>query len=313
MNRRRGIGLALSGAFALWAIGAAGIAQSAPSLNLSPDQHDRPRVTPDAAAIKLIPENFSFVEKGVLTVGIAVSVPPISVYATDAKTVVGADPDLAQLVADELGLKLKLVPLAWADWPLAVASGKVDAVLSNVTVTEARKQKFDFSTYRRDVLGFYVEQNSAIKQIREPKDIAGLRVIGDSGTNQEKILLAWDKENVAHGLKPIHVLYYEDPSVRTLALASGRADAIFSVNAVLAYQVSQGAKIRQVGTVSGGWPRTADLAVATRKDGGLAAPITYAINDLIQNGKYRQVLSRWNLDSEAITKASTNPPGLPDL
>lgn len=186
MNRRRGIGLALSGAFALWALGVAGIAQSAPSLNLSPDQHDRPRVTPDPAAIKLIPENFRFVEKGVLTVGISVGVPPISVYATDAKTIVGADPDLAQLVADELGLKLKLVPLAWADWPLAVASGKVDAVLSNVTVTEARKQKFDFSTYRRDVLGFYVEQNSAIKQIREPKDIAGLRIIGDSGTNQEK-------------------------------------------------------------------------------------------------------------------------------
>lgn len=274
MNRRRGISLAVSGALALVVMGVAGLAQSAPSLNLSPDQQDRPRGTPDAAAIKLIPENFRFVEKGVLTVGISVSVPPISVYATDAKTIVGADPDLAQLVADELGLKLKLVPLAWADWPLAVASGKVDAVLSNVTVTEARKQKFDFSTYRRDVLGFYVEQNSAIKQIREPKDIAGLRVIGDSGTNQEKILLAWDKENVAHGLKPIHVLYYEDPSVRTLALASGRADAIFSVNAVLAYQVSQGAKIRQVGAVSGGWPRTAELAVTTRKDGGLAAPIT---------------------------------------
>ncbi|RQR71665.1 MULTISPECIES: ABC transporter substrate-binding protein [unclassified Burkholderia] len=313
MNRRRGIGLALSGAFAVVVMGVAGIAQSATSFNLSPDQHDRPRVTPDAEAIKLIPENFRFAEKGVLTVGIAVAFPPISAYATDAKTIVGADPDLAQLVADELGLKLKLVPLAWADWPLAVASGKVDAVLSNVTVTEARKQKFDFSTYRRDVLGFYVEQNSPIKQIREPRDIAGLRVIGDSGTNQEKILLAWDKENVAHGLKPIHVLYYEDPSVRTLALVSGRADAIFSVNAALVYQASQGVKIRQVGTVSGGWPRTAEVAVTTRKGGGLAVPITYAINDLIRNGKYQQVLGRWNLDSEAITKAATNPPGLPDL
>lgn len=128
MNRRRGISLAVSGALALVVMGVAGLAQSAPSLNLSPDQQDRPRGTPDAAAIKLIPENFRFVEKGVLTVGISVSVPPISVYATDAKTIVGADPDLAQLVADELGLKLKLVPLAWADWPLAVASGKVASV-----------------------------------------------------------------------------------------------------------------------------------------------------------------------------------------
>lgn len=313
MNRRRRISLALAGTFAVVAIGAAGIAQSATSLNLSPDQHDRPRATPDAAAIKLIPGNFRFVEKGVLTVGIAVGNPPLSAYATDAKTVVGADPDLAQLVADELGLTLKLVPLAWEDWPLAVASGKVDAVLSNVTVTEARKQKFDFSTYRRDVVGFYVAQSSPIKQIREPKDIAGLRVIGDSGTNQEKILLAWDKDNVAHGLKPVHVQYYDDPSVRMLALVSGRADAIFSVNATLAYQLSQGAKIKPVGTVSGGWPRTAELAVTTRKGSGFATAITYVINDLIQDGKYRQVLDRWNLGSEAIDKASTNPPGLPDL
>ncbi|MCA8295075.1 ABC transporter substrate-binding protein [Burkholderia sp. AU30198] len=313
MNRRRGIFSALSCAFAAMVLGWGGMAQSATSFNLSPDQHDRPRATPAAEAIKLIPGNFRFVEKGVLTVGIAVAAPPISAFATDAKTIVGADPDLAQLVADELGLKLRLVPLAWADWPLAVASGKVDAVLSNVTVTEARKQKFDFSTYRRDVLGFYVEQGSSIRQIREPKDIAGLRIIGDSGTNQEKILLAWDKENVAHGLKPIHVLYYDDPSVRMLALVSGRVDAIFSVNAGLAYQESQGAKIRLVGTVSGGWPRTAEVAVTTRKGSGLADPVTYAINDLIRNGKYRQVLERWNLGSEAIERAATNPPGLPDL
>jgi polar amino acid transport system substrate-binding protein len=298
----------LAGALAL---GVAAIAFAASSFNLSPDQPGRIRASADTTVLKTLPPNLAFAEKDTLTVGIVPALPPISTYATDAKTIVGFDPDLSQLVADGLGRKLKLVPLAWADWPLALQSGKVDAVISNVTVTEERKQKFDFSTYRRDELGFYVKANSAIKVIHDPKDIAGLRIITDAGTNQEKILLEWDKENVAHGLKPITVQYYDDDAVRELALQSGRADAIFSVNAVLAYQQAVQGKTRLVGTVSGGWPRTAEVAITTRRGSGLAAPVTQLLNDLIADGKYHQVLERWNLGSEAIEHAATNPPGLP--
>jgi polar amino acid transport system substrate-binding protein len=39
--------------------------------------------------------------------------------------------------------------------------------------------------------------------------------------------------------------------------------------------------------------------------------VTIALNDLIGKGQYRAVLERWNLGSEAIDKAATNPPGLP--
>jgi polar amino acid transport system substrate-binding protein len=313
MKHNRGIRAAVAGTFVALAMGAAGIAQAANTgtLNLSADQHDRVRTTPDSAAIKAVPASFPFVSKDELVIGMTVGWPPLDTYASDDKTVVGFDPDLAQLVADGLGRKLKIVILAWEDWPLAVQSGKVDAVLSNVTVTEERKQKFDFSTYRRDVLGFYVSNASPIKAIREPKDVAGLRIITDSGTNQEKILLAWDKENVAHGLKPVQVQYYDDIAVRDVALRSGRADAILSVNSALAYAAAQKKDIRSVGTISGGWPIMADVAITTRKGSGLAAPITLLLNDLIHNGKYTQVLDRWSLGSEAIDQSKTNPPGLP--
>jgi polar amino acid transport system substrate-binding protein len=284
---------------------------AATTFNLSPDQHDRVRAIADAAAIKAIPASYAFAEHGELVVGMTVGLPPLGTYATDDKTVVGFDPDLAQVVADGLGRKLKIVVLAWEDWPLALQSGKVDAVVSNVTVTEERKQKFDFSTYRRDVLGFYVANSSSIKAIREPKDVAGLRVITDSGTNQEKILLEWDKENIAHGLKAVQVQYYDDPTVRDVALRSGRADVILSVNSGLAYDAAQKGGIRAVGVISGGWPITADVAITTRKGSGLAASLTLLLNDLIRSGKYTQILDRWNLGSEAIDTAKTNPPGLP--
>lgn len=310
-NLSRNLARAIVPALVALSLAAFDSTAAAHTLDLSPQQPGRVRAKADAAAIAAVPPSFSFVEKDTFTVGLSAGLPPLSTYATDARTLVGFDPDLSQLIADGLGRKLKIVALSWPDWPLALQSGKVDAVIANVTVTEERKEKFDFSTYRRDQLGFYVANGSPIKSIREPKDVAGLRVITDAGTNQEKILLEWDKENVAHGLKPVQVQYYDDGAVRSVALLSGRADVILSVNALLAYEQAQQGKIRAVGSISGGWPRTADIAITTRKGSGLAAPLTILLNDLIRDGKYRQVLDRWNLESEALDKAQTNPLGLP--
>lgn len=279
--------------------------------DFSPQQAGRARADKDPEAIKLIPKDFHFVREGVLTVAIAPFAPPIATYATDAKTVVGFDPDFAQLVADALGLKLDLQPIAWADWPLGLSSGKYDAVISNVGVTEQRKEKFDFSTYRLGLHGFYVRKDSPIKSIREPKDVAGLRVITGSGTNQERILLEWSRQNVAAGLKPVEVLYFDDDAARQLALVSGRADANFNPNAPQAYQAAKDGQIRLVGTVNAGWPLKSDVAITTRKGSGLAAALTQAANGLIKSGKYAQALARWHLAEEALPRSETNPPGLP--
>lgn len=70
-------------------------------------------------------------------------------------------------------------------------------------------------------------------------------------------------------------------------------------------------KSRLVGTVSGGWPITAEVAVTTRKDSGLADSLTNVLNDLIASGDYTKVLATWQLGPEAIDQAKTNPPGLP--
>jgi len=290
--------LAASGAFAA-------------DFDFGPQQPGRPHVQADARAIALLPEGAKFVRDGVFTVAIVPFAPPIATYATDAQTPVGADADIASLVADSLGRKLDLQPIAWADWPLGLTSGKYDAVISNVGVTEARKEKFDFSTYRLGLHGFYVRDDSAIKQIREPQDAAGLTIITGSGTNQERILLEWSRRDVAAGLQPISPQYYDDQTAVILALLSGCADAIFNPNGPLAYEAAKHGRIRLVGTVNAGWPLRSDVGIATRKGAGLAPALTQAINDLISGGSYAAALKRWSLDEEALPKSETNPPGLP--
>ena len=66
-----------------------------------------------------------------------------------------------------------------------------------------------------------------------------------------------------------------------------------------------------MGIVNGGWPLKADIAVGTKKGNGLAAAYAQALNDLIANGKYDEVLKRWGVESDRIPKSEVNPPGLP--
>ena len=266
-------------------------------------------VAPDAVA--LLPA--AVAAKDTLTVAVSAYVPPLAFLADDEKTPIGNEPDIAQLVADALGKKLDLKVTAWADWPLAVQSGAVDAVISNVTVTEERKELYDFSSYRVDKLGWLVRADDAkITAISEPKDIAGLTVAVGSGTNQEKILLEWDKENTAHGLAPVKVEYFENDGDTILALQSGRIDVSFGPNPTAAYKASVSPKdFKVVGTLNGGWPATAQIAVGSLKGTGLAPAVTAALNHAFADGTYGQVLARWGLTSEAIERSETNPPGLP--
>ncbi len=287
-------------------------AEQPPVFDLSPQRApiDAPR---NPAAIAQIPQGFKFVEPGTFTVAIAgASGPPLALLASDDKTTIGSEADTARLIADSLGLQLKVVQTSWEDWPLGVSSGKYDAVLSNVTVTESRKKRFDFATYRQDVLGFYVKDNNPVTSIKEAKDIAGLKVIVGSGTNQEKVLLAWNEANEKAGVEPATLVYYDDQAAATLALQSGRADVFFAPNSLLAYIAATRGGIKRVGQLNGGWPLQADIAVTLRKGNGLVTPIHTALEGAIAGGQYAAVLERWGLDAERIDHSQINPPGLPD-
>ncbi|CDZ40635.1 Cysteine ABC transport system periplasmic binding component [Neorhizobium galegae bv. officinalis] len=303
------LGLAVGGLLSL--SGLLSTLAQAQEVDLSPEQKGRVRAEKVEAAIKLIPAGYKFVTPGKLTVASVPGRLPFAAYATDNRTPVGSEPDIAQLVADGLGLQLELIPIAWADWPLGVVSGRFDAAIHNITVTEERKEKFDFSTYRNDLLGFYVPLNSKVASISKPEDVAGLKVIVSSGTNQEQILLRWIEANKAKGLPASEVQYHDDEAVLAVALQSGRADAYLGPNATSAFKAASEKTTKFVGGFSGGWPETAEIAVATKKGSGLADAVTVALNEQIKNGSYAKVLSRWNLSAEAVKEARTNPPGLP--
>lgn len=261
----------------------------------------------DEAAIAKIPANYRFVEPGTLTVAIsALNSPPLALLASDNRTRIGSDPDIARLLASSLGLKLKLVPTAWEDWPLGITSGRYDVALVNIAVTEARKQKFDFATYRADSLAFSVKATSPINAISGPADLAGRRVIVGSGTNQERILLRWNEENRAAGREAAKPIYLTDDASGNLYIQSGRADVVFGPQSVAAYKAALNGTTKVVGL----GPKKTWVATTSKKGNGLVLALQAAINGAIARGEYQQVLARWGEQGEGVDTSQVNPPGV---
>src|SRR5262249_43283213 len=143
---------------------------------------------------------------GTLKVGVGAlpqGFPPIAYFANDNRTLIGTDPDLARAIADVLGLRVDIENFTWDNLFVAIDSGKVDVGFSNTTDTEQRKEKYDFASYRADNLGFAVKASSSWtfdRTAAKPwEQLAGLTVATDAGTNQEKILLAFQQKLKAEG------------------------------------------------------------------------------------------------------------------
>ncbi|MFJ8439692.1 ABC transporter substrate-binding protein [Kitasatospora griseola] len=287
----------------------AGTAPNGVKVNLTPEQHRVTTPKVDAVAA-LVPEEIR--RRGTLQVVDNLgTVPPLDFHATDDRTVIGAEPDLAYLIGNVLGLKVELTPVSWENVFVGLDSGKFDVGITNITVTEARKEKYDFATYRLDILGFEAKKGGGWK-VKGPADVAGHTIGVASGTNQEKLLLDWNEQNVKAGLKPVDVKYYQNSSDYYLALGSGRIDAWLGPNPSGAFHAAQTGETEIIGTYSGAGDQVlGKIAATTRKDNGLVKALGGAIDELIRNGSYTEVLKRWGLDNEAVQSSEINPPGLP--
>ncbi|GGB37973.1 transporter substrate-binding domain-containing protein [Gordonia jinhuaensis] len=272
---------------------------------------------PQVAAIRAeLPKEV--LDGGALTIGIG-ALPagsaPLAFVGTDQKTLTGSEPDLGRLVAGVLGLRAEITNATWDNLFVGIDSGRSDVGFSNVTVTEARKDKYDFASYRKDNLAFEVLESSSWNFDGNPDSLAGKTVSVSSGTNQEKILLEWRQQLQAKG-KTFTVKYFPDSSAVALALQSGKIDTYFGPNPSIAYHIRQTASTpkptRDAGTYSGAGQTLQGLIAATTKKGsGLVKPLADALNYLISNGQYSKWLAAWNLSNESVTSSQINPPGLP--
>jgi len=86
---------------------------------------------------------------GALTVAADATYAPNEFVATDGRTVIGFDADLAKELGQVLGLKVNVINATFDTIIPGLASGKYDLGISSFTDTKEREQTVDFVTYFR--------------------------------------------------------------------------------------------------------------------------------------------------------------------
>jgi polar amino acid transport system substrate-binding protein len=97
----------------------------------------------DVAMASASPVLDRIVERGEIRVGTAGTMPPLNMTTRDGE-VIGLEPDIAALAADSMGVKLKLVTMPFSELLPSLEQGKIDMILSGMTVTLERNMKVAF-------------------------------------------------------------------------------------------------------------------------------------------------------------------------
>ena len=104
------------------------------------------------------------VTEGILTMGTNAAFPPYEYYEGD--TVVGIDAEIAQAIAEKLGLSLEIVDMDFNSIITAVQSGKVDVGIAGMTVDPDRLENVDFTdSYATGVQVVIVTEDSEIASV----------------------------------------------------------------------------------------------------------------------------------------------------
>ena len=121
-----------------------------------------------------------------LTVGMTGTQPPFNVKNRDGKTI-GMDVDLAQLLANSLGVKLEIIEMPFAELLPALEDGKLDMVVSGMTATLQRNTRVPFvgPYFVTGISILTTSDNLAAAESADDLNKGGLRIAALKGSTSE--------------------------------------------------------------------------------------------------------------------------------
>lgn len=209
---------------------------------------------------------------------------------------VGIDMDLMNTIAEEEGFSIDIRSLGFQAALSAVQSGQADGVIAGMSITDERKEIFDFSEpYFESGVQMAVAAND--DSITGYEDLAGKTVVAKSGSEG----LA-EAENLAEEYG-FTVKALDQSATMYESVKNQSAVAVFDDYPVLAYGIDQGNGLKVVTEkIPGG---EYGFAVAKGQNSELLAAFNDGLAKLKADGTYDEILDTYLGDSES-TSANGN-------
>ncbi len=250
---------------------------------------------PGVSHAACLPSPADLVSTGELTVGSALTSPPMGFVKDGAPT--GFDTDLATALAAKMCLKPNFVNLAFAGLFPGLIARKFDVIEARVGITDERKKVFDFLPYSIGGIQLVVRKGSSLSFTAEA-DVCGHSVATNSGSS-ELADLQRVREHCASD-RPMPFKIFSSQVEALNEVAKGSVQAAYVDWPVAAYLVEQRpedfAKASPIFSGDGpGTPRHVNGIVFRKGDEALRTAMTTALDAVITDGTYDRLLQKWKL------------------
>ena len=216
------------------------------------------------------------------------------VFQNSSNQYTGIDMDLIKAIAKDQGFEIEITNPGFDAAINAVQSGQADGMIAGMSVTDARKETFDFSdSYytANTILG--VKESSTISSY---EDLKGKTVGVKNGTASQTFLT---ENQSKYGYK---IKTFADGSSMYDSLNTGSIDAVMDDEPVLKYSISQGQKLK---TPIEGTP-IGETAFAVKKGSNpeLIEMFNNGLANLKASGEFQKILDKY-LATDSTSESST--------
>ncbi|WP_035798088.1 ABC transporter substrate-binding protein [Kitasatospora mediocidica] len=294
--------LAVAAALATGSLVLTGCGSSGSSSSSSGASSAAAIATPSAVAslAAMVPADVK--SSGKLVVGTDASYAP-NEFKDDSGKIQGMDIDLAAAIAAKLGLTTDVQDSKFTAIIPGIQANKYQLGMSSFTDSKDREATVDMVTYFTAGTGTAVKKGNPQKI--DANDLCGKKVAVQTGTTQaDEITNTLNPACVKAGKPtiPNNGDKFDLQTDVTNAVVAGRDDAMLADSPVVDYAVKTSGQLDRIGTVTDSAP----YGVVVAKGSALTPAVQGAVQSLIDDGTYKQILQKWGVEAGAINKSVVN-------
>lgn len=227
-------------------------------------------------------------DSGKLVIGTCADYPPYEWHLIkDGKDeIIGFDIDIAQAIADELGVELEIKDMDFDGLIPALSTGKIDMIIAGMNPTEERKQSVDFTDIYYTQKDALVIKSEDAENIQSENDLKKASLATQKATIQETYLLENFPDAALQSVPKWNTAI--------LSLVTGKVDAVLMVETVANQYVEQNEGLEIAGFDVASTPNESAIAVAKDNKDFLDA-VNDILDEMKESGQIEELM-RTNIE-----------------
>ncbi|MCM2137857.1 amino acid ABC transporter substrate-binding protein [Vagococcus fluvialis] len=237
-------------------------------------------------------------EKNELVIGIDDTFVPMG-FRDEKDNIVGFDIDLAKEVTKELGIKAKFQPIDWTLKETELDNGTIDVIWNGYTVTDARKEKVDFTmNYLSNEQVLVSLSDSGIKTFKDMKD----KVIGAQEGSSGADSFEDNPELLKDFVKDQEAILYPTFTEAFLDLEAKRIDGLLIDKVFAEYYISQQKDSKKFAIAPSEFENE-NFAIGVKKgETELVKQLNDALQKAYKDGSSIKVSEKWFGENRVLTE-----------